>query len=59
MYTETDSLITETDRNERDFSEYQIRLCGHKIIILGVKIDRNTFNIDTNFIYILGISIPI
>ena len=31
-------------------------LCGYKIVILGVKIDKNTFYIDTSFIYISGIS---
>ena len=40
------------ERIERDFCEYRNGLWGYKTVLLGVKIDRNTFNIDTNFIYL-------
>ena len=48
--TETDSLSTKTDSlgTETDFFEYRNGLCGSRIAILGVEIDRNT-KIDTNF----------
>ena len=49
MDTETDSLSTETDfldpkRTGRDFCEYRNGLCGYRILIWGVKTDRNTKN---------------
>ena len=42
--TETDSLSTETDSlgTETDFYEYRNGLSGYRIVIRGVKIDRNT-----------------
>ena len=50
MDTETDSLSNKTDSlgTETDFFEYRNGLCGYRIVILGVEIDRNT-KIDTNF----------
>ena len=44
--TETDSLSTKTDSlgTETDFCEYRNGLCGYRILIWGVKIDRNTKN---------------
>ena len=44
--TETDSLSTETDSlgTETDFCEYRNGLCGYRIVIWGVKVDRNTKN---------------
>ena len=42
LSTETDSLGTETDR--KDFCEYRNGLCGYRIVIWGVKVDRNTKN---------------
>ena len=46
MDTETESLRTETDSlgTETDFCEYRNGLCWYRIVILGVKIDRNTKN---------------
>ena len=32
------------ERTETDFCEYRNRLCGYRIVIWGVKIDRNTKN---------------
>ena len=44
--TETDSLSTETDslRTETDFCEYRNGLCGYRIVIWDVKVDRYTKN---------------
>ena len=50
MDTKMDSLSTETDslglpkRTGTDFFEYQNGLCAYRIIIWGVRIDRNTKN---------------
>ena len=46
LSTETDSLGTETDRN--GLLLISKGLCGYRIVIRGVKIDRNT-KIDKNF----------
>ena len=42
MDTETDSLSTE--RTEMDFCEYRNGLCGYRIVIWGVKIERHYEN---------------
>ena len=46
VHTETDCLSTETDSlgTETDFCDYRNGLCGYRIEIWGVKVDRNRKN---------------